>query len=334
MVRSEIPGHGRGVSGVTLERFLRLYAGRGAVESCAPSELLAGRPRAAEYAFLGLPSPLAGPHLAKLRARHLILFDLHDDHCPMWDDHNREVLRGASGHYLKAWTDDRWDFGLKMGLAPVRRYGKLRLALELQRLRRAVGLADPPHRHDVLFLGSATGLVIRGVGPAPVPNQRIDWLRELKAQGGQLACWGGLLAKTLHPDIAARHADLAQFMLRGKVGFGRYFRALRASRVALAPQGGAPWSYRHYEAIYARAMVVTCDFHHLQTLVPLPVDGMVHVAPGAPVLPAIHRALELRRERPELLEENVRFLERFLERGLYSRRRPELFERFLAQLPV
>ena len=79
--------------------------------------------------------------------------------------------------------------------------------------------------------------------------------------------------------------------------------------------------------------MVTNDFRPLQTLIPLPSDGMVHVEPGQPVLPAIERALALRRERPELLEENVRFLERYLDRGLYSRRRPELWERFAAQLP-
>jgi hypothetical protein len=60
---------------------------------------------------------------------------------------------------------------------------------------------------------------------------------------------------------------------------------------------------------------------------------MIHVEPDQPVLPAIERALALRRDRPELLEENVRFLERYLERGMYSRRRPELWERFVAQLP-
>jgi len=78
---------------------------------------------------------------------------------------------------------------------------------------------------------------------------------------------------------------------------------------------------------------VTCDLRRLDTLVPLPRDGMIHVGPGEPVVPAIERALRLRAERPELLEENVRFLERWLERGMYSRCRPALFERFLAQLP-
>ncbi len=166
-----------------------------------------------------------------------------------------------------------------------------------------------------------------------MPNQRVQWLLELRDHGPRLRLWGGLLEPTISPELRARHGDLTGFTLREKVPFWRYFRALQQSRVALTPEGNAPWSYRHYEAIYARALIVTNDFRPITTLIPLPDEGMIHVEPHQPVLPAIERALALRRERPEVLEENVRFLERFLDRGMYSRRRPALWERFLAQLP-
>jgi hypothetical protein len=166
-----------------------------------------------------------------------------------------------------------------------------------------------------------------------VPNQRIEWLLELEARGRPYSLVGGLLPRSITPELTRRYGDLSRFVLPRKVPFRRYFRQLRASRVALTPAGNAPWSYRHYEAIYAGAVVVTSDFRRLDLLVPLPLDGMIHVPEGEPVVPAIERALALRRDRPELLEENVRSLERWLERGMYSRRRPELFERFLAQLP-
>ncbi|MBI5067877.1 MAG: hypothetical protein HZB56_06530 [Deltaproteobacteria bacterium] len=333
VVTSVSAAHGRGVSGHTLAGFLRTYAGRRAVETCTPDELLAGGPRSAKTVFLGLPSPAGERHLARLRHRHLVLFDLHDHHYPLWDDANRELLRSASGLYLKCWTDERWDFGIRMGLAPVRRYAKLRLAVEAGRLRRGLGLPEPDHRYDALFLGAATGRDPRGADPALVPNQRVSWLLELRDQAPELKVWGGLLARSVSPGLQERYGDLSRFVLRGKVPFHRYFAALRRSRVALTPEGNAPWSYRHYEAIYARSLLVTCDFRRLHTLVPLPSEGMVHVEDGAPVLPALERALRLRRERPEILEENVRFLERFLAGGLYSRRRPELWERFVAQLP-
>jgi hypothetical protein len=330
---SEMPGHGRGVNGRTLVQFLRLFAGFRAVGCCSAADLLHGTPVSADTVFLGLPSPVTDRHLARLRCRHLVLFDLHDHHDPLWSDANRDLLRGASTLYLKAWNDTRWDFGVRMGLAPVRRYGKLRLALEWERLGRALGRPAPPPRFDVLFLGAATGRDPRGQDPALATNQRVAWLLELRDHGGHLRLWGGLLEKTMTPELRRRYGDLSGFTLPGKVPFRRYFRALQQSRVALTPEGNAPWSYRHYEAIYARSLIVTSDFRPLRTLIPLPTDGMVHVEPGQPVLPAIERALALRRDRPELLAENVRFLERYLEQGMYSRRRPELWERFLAQLP-
>ena len=333
VVMSEYAGHGRGVSGRTLHRFLRTYAGRGAVASCTPRDLLGGTSRAAEYVFLGLPSSVGERHLARLRFRHLVPFDLSDWHHPLWDDSNREWLRSRAGLYLKAWTDERWDFGIPMGLAPVRRYAKLRLALEVERIRRRLGWPAPAPHFDALFLGAATGRDPGGVDPALVPNQRVTWLLELRERGRHLKVWGGLLARTITPDLVRRYGDLSDFAIQGKVPFRRYFRALRSSAVALTPEGNAPWSYRHYEAIYARSMIVTCDLRRIHTLVPLPREGMIHVEPGQPVLPAIERALSLRRDHPEILEENVRFLERWLDRGMYSRSRPELFERFLAQLP-
>lgn len=333
VVMSELPGHGRGVNGRTLVRFLRTYAGAGAVGACGAADLLDGGGLEAETVFLGLPSPVTGRHLARLSCRHLVLFDLSDWHHPLWTDLNRDLLRGASTLYLKSWTDARWDHDITMGYAPIRRYGKLRLALGLESLRAVLGLAPPKHRFDVLFLGAATGRDPGRADPVTVPNQRVEWLLELKSSGEHLATWGGLLGGTLAPHLLERYGDLSRFTLPGKVPFRTYFRALQESRVALTPEGNAPWSYRHYEAIYARSMIVTNDFRPIQTLVPLPNQGMVHVEPGQPVLPAIEEALRLRRERPELLEENVRFLERFLDQGLYSRSRPELWERFTSQLP-
>jgi hypothetical protein len=333
VVMSEMPGHGRGVNGRTLVQFLRTYAGSGAVGACSAADLLVGGGREAETVFLGLPSPVSERHLARLRCRRLVLFDLSDWHHPLWTDANRDLLLGASGLYLKAWTDARWDHGIRMGYAPIRRYGKLRLALALESLRAALGFPPRVHRHDVLFLGAATGRDPGRADPVTVPNQRVEWLLELKTRGEHLATWGGLLGGTLAPHVVQRYGDLSRFTLPGKVPFRKYFRALQESRVALTPEGNAPWSYRHYEAIYARSLVVTNDFRPIETLIPLPSEGMVHVEPGQPVLPAIEEALRLRRERPELLEENVCFLERYLDQGLYSRRRPALWERFIAQLP-
>ena len=336
VIKSELSIGGRGVNGRTLYKFLQTYAGHRSVGCCSLDQLLNGSGVQAEYVFLGLPGKITSKHLAKLRHRHLILYDLADFHRLMWDESNRALLQSETNSYFKAWYDERWNFGMQMGLVPVRRYGKVRVALELGRIGRWFGRPAPALKHDVMFLGTATGTFARSQESSGIYNQRVEWLRELKQQGKPLALWGGLIDRDhpVPPELVAQYGDLSDMMIPGRVSFWEYFRALQQSRVALTPQGNAPWSYRHYEAIYARAVVVTCDFRQIHTLVPLPKKNMIHVEPGQSVLPAIEQGLKLRREQPQILEENLQFLERFLDRGMYSRRRPELYERFLSQLPT
>jgi hypothetical protein len=333
VVKSEIPTSGRGVNGRTLYKFLQTYAGHRDVGCCSQGELLNSSGISAEYVFLGLPSPITARHLARLRYRHLVLFDLTDDHRLMWDDSNRALLKNETDSYFKAWRDERWDFGMKMGVLPVRRYRKVRVALEVERIARLLGRKAPARKHDVMFLGLTSGTRKPGPGTSVFCNQRVEWLLELKRKGKHLDLWGGLVSRAVRPELVERYGDLSEIMIPGKIPFWKYFRALQRSRVALTPAGNAPWSYRHYEAIYAGAVVVTSDFRPIHMLVPLPIQNMIHVEPGQPVIPAIEQALELRRRRPEVVEENIQFLERYLYRGMYSRRRPELFERFVAQLP-
>jgi hypothetical protein len=116
------------------------------------------------------------------------------------------------------------------------------------------------------------------------------------------------------------------------VSFSAYLRALQHSRVLLAPGGNAPWTYRHYEALYAGGVLVTIDFTKRDMLVPLPTEGVIHVPDGAPVVPYVREALELHGRRPDVGEQNIAHLEQYLRFGNYSRARPKLIERFLAQL--
>jgi hypothetical protein len=120
---------------------------------------------------------------------------------------------------------------------------------------------------------------------------------------------------------------------RGRVDFFSYFYNLQRSRVALAPAGNARWSYRHYEAIYAGASLVSADFRKSKVLIPLPLETMHHVPDRGSVLPAIDEALGARQSNPEIANQNICFLERYLKHGDYCREKPELMDRFLEQLP-
>lgn len=113
--------------------------------------------------------------------------------------------------------------------------------------------------------------------------------------------------------------------------FSPFFYHLLRSQVVLTPAGNARWSYRHYEAIYAGALLVSTDFRSVRTLIPLPQNNILHVADHAPVVPVIAAALERLAREPSLPRQNIDFLETYLQDGDYDRRKPQIMDDFLSQ---
>lgn len=327
---------GRGVSGYTLASFLRTYFGRRAVGLLAP-DAWRRRPITAETLFVGFPSSLEPEALARLECRRLIAFDYLDHHALAWTNEQGDAVRERIQAYLKPWHETAWNYDLHMGLLPIRRYARLSAALRIDRLLHAPPVNPWPKLHDVAFIGRPNAVYLfQGGREAPI-EQRVQWLQALRNEAPEFRFWGGLVGIRDNPQrlqaLAERFGDLAPLEhASSKVGFSKYFYHLCRSRVVLAPGGNVPWSYRHYEALYSRAVVVTIDFRQREMLVPLPNEGMVHVPDGASVVPAVHEALRWSRDRPQLGQENVAHLKRYLRYGQYSRRRPELMQRFLAQL--
>jgi len=291
-------------------------------------ELLSSPPLAADVLFIGMPTRLGTEHLAKVRFQKAVLFDYQDGAGPTWHDSDRDLLLSITNRYLKPWVEASWDYGLRMGVLPIRRHFRLTACLRCRdAFSRVLRNGTNGHRYDVAFVGSPSTSQGR-------PHQRFQWVREIKGAGNRYSFWGGIVAKKPERErLNRKYDDITDlYYSKDRVGFVTYLRHLTRSRVALAPAGAARWSYRHYEAIYARAVLVSSDFHQADTLIPLPKETMVHVPDGASVLPAIDKALAMREQRPHLPEENVRFLERYLHYGDYFREKPELMDRFLAQL--
>jgi hypothetical protein len=329
-------GGGRGVSGQSLARFLQTYFGRRAVRLIAPS---AWRKSAvsADTLAIGLPTSLEPGELSRLQCRRLIAFDYLDQHELAWTPEQAAAIRDRIAAYLKPWRESAWNYDVRMALLPIRRYTRLAIALRSERVLSALPERFWPKLHDVAFVGRPNAVRLFQSDTVVPVEQRIQWLLELRTQAPELRFWGGLMG--LHDSIERLHelttqfGDLAALVHSArKVSFPTYFYNLCRSRVVLAPGGNVPWSYRHYEALYSRAVVVTIDFREREMLVPLPNEGMIHVADNAPVLPAIREALAWSREQPQLGSQNVAHLERYLRYGSYSRRRPDLMRRFLAQL--
>lgn len=323
---------GRGVRGNTLFRFLRTYFGRQSVQLRKPAEWRRN-PVAADTLFLGLPTSLQPDELSRLQCRRLIVFDGLDFQKSQWTEEQSEAIRNRTIAYLKPWRETVWNYDVRMGLLPIRRYERLAAAIAVQRACRF----SPSKVHDVAFAGRPNQVELYKNGKIVPSEQRVEWLLALRQEAPDLRLWGGLVGAADYPErhrqLLERFGDISPLECSAaKVGFAQYYYHLCRSRVALTPGGNAPWTYRHYEALYSGTVVVTIDFREREMLVPFPNDGMINVPDGESVVPAVREALEWSRKRPELAKQNFLHLERYLRWGMYSRSRPELMKRFLDQL--
>ncbi len=313
---------GRGTRGLNLFWFLKTFHGS-AVQVMSSAALRRGA-QSCDVLFVGLPSELTKDDLARVRHRQLVLFD-YEDQAKLLVEGPNEFFSGLTDRYLKVWNEPGWPSPWKFGVLPIRRQARLPLYLRWLGLKTMFGTRPPERDYDVTFLGAPTGQVAH--------SQRVQWMQQISTTDEEFAFWGGLVASQWSRDrLAAAGIDWAPLLYEGgRVPYTEFFDMMRRARVVLTPMGNAPWSYRHYEAIYAGAIPVSCDLRQVKTLIPLPLDGMVHVPENAPVVPKIMEGLQLAR-RPEVMQKNLQFLERYLHYGDYTRSKPELMDTFDAQL--
>jgi hypothetical protein len=332
VITADKEGVGRGVRGYALAWFLRTYFGRRAVEMQTPAEVRSASAQA-ETVFVGLPTSLDADELRsaldRSGCRRVVSFDYLDRHQITWTAEQAAALGERTNLHLKPWREQAWDDGLRHGLLPLRFRERMHVAITMDRMRRAVGRAPRP-KYDVAFLGRPNRTKFyRGGGKVESVDQRVQWLSEIRRDAPELVLFGGFTDRT-HPHMTPEVEHLR--FPRDKEHFFRFWRAMRRSRVLLAPGGNVPWTYRHYECLYAGGVVVTLDYSRREMLIPLPLEHMVQVPDGAPALPAVRQALELSRQQPKIADAVYAHLDQYLDRGAYRRTRPKLLERFLAQL--
>lgn len=316
---------------LSLYWFLVAYFGRSKVQLLRPSELLGRKTKLkTDMLFVGIPTRLNAQHLAGIRFNRLILYDASDNNELNFEFSDRPFLESETDICLKNWRDDRWQETFRIGLLPIKRppwNNRLRSALNLESIQRSLG-SRVEKRFDVGFVARPTGSL--------TTNQRLRWLVDISTQRPDLKLWGGLVGNQHMRKLAEREVPPAVlktlWLNKKKIGFQSYFAGLRQSKVALAPCGYAPWSYRHFEAIYAGCVVVSNDLSHYEFLVPFPRESMVEVGDQEPVIPAIDRALSMIEEKPDIAIENRNYLGRWLDRGKYSHRCKDTLDRFFGQL--
>lgn len=311
--------------------FLIRYFGRSAVTLLRPSQLLSG-PKVpdTDWLFVGLPTSITKEHLRRINYRRLVLYDSTDQHEVFFLDSDQATLLSETDIVLKNFRDRRWNFPYRIGFLPIKRpplNNRLSMAITVKKWTNGLG-RDPRRRYDVGFVARPTGTV--------ETNQRLRWMVELKRERSNLSLWGGLVGDTSWRRSFESHPDAKTlencWLNCKKVSFSKYFSGLCESKVALAPSGYAPWSYRHFEAIYAGCMVVSNDLSNYEFLIPFPRETMVEVPDGESVVPSIDKALSMRETNPEIIEHNLRYLDRWLDKAHYSADCPDTLDRFMAEL--
>lgn len=307
--------------------FLVAYSGRSSVRILTPKNLLLGDKLSTNWLFVGLPTNLSKEHLKKIRYCRIILYDSSDFDGINFDYSDRQLLLSHTDTCLKTWRNHKWNLDLNVGLLPIKRpplNNKLRYAVYRDTILCSVGLRSRVKQHDVCFVGRPTDI--------SEGNSRTRWLLELKRQSPELRLWGGLVGGREWSKERLDNKQRSLWLDTKKIGFRKYYRGLSLSKVALTPRGFAPWTYRHYEAVYARTMIVSTCLSDYEFLVPLPTKGIFTVKDNEPVVPAVEKAIALYDQSPEILEENVENLERWISRNRYSRSRPILLDRFFEQI--
>ena len=327
-----LAGHFGAYAELGLYWFLREYYGPQSVTLMRPSQLLRLPERhQTDWLFVGLPTTLSDEHLSKLDFDRMALYDSTDLHGVKLDYSDRSLLFSHTNICLKNWRDDRLDYPCQIGLLPIKRpplNNKMHAAVRMSSAKRRFGLA-PKKDFDVGFVARPTGDMEK--------NQRVRWLIDLKQQRPDLKLWGGLVGGRPWQEVAKKSSQDVQalqscWLPRRKIGFFQYFAGLCQSKVALAPAGYAPWTYRHFEAIYARSVVVSNDLSHHEFLIPFPREGMVEVGDDGSIVDAIEAALTMYQSSPGVVESNIQHLNRWLDNGMYSKKRRDTVDRFWAQL--
>ena len=330
-----LSGHrsGRGARGRNLELFLKEYYGSSSVSTIGIEKLSGSSSYKADHLFIGIPSLISRKDLERISFKKIHLFDYGDHEKVIWGNTDKELLGSMTKSYLKPWTQNNWGDEFNWGTLPIRRHKWLSFCVKWNKFLKKSPLNNRERPFDTTFLGNPVVDWKENYGTKN-RNTRIQWLEEISSDN-QFSFSGGFFMRGTDAQRMKENASktLEQlFLKKGRINFISYFNLMTNAKTALTPPGNALWSYRHYEAIYAGGIPVSSDFREAKMLVPLPINGMIHVGKGESVIPHIDAALRMLKDNPELPAKNLAFVERYMTNGLYDRKKSDLIERFMNQI--
>lgn len=325
---------GRGARGKNLQVFLNTYFGRKSTLRINYKQINRSMFYNVDHLFIGVPSALSSNDMKQISSRTTHLFDYGDNEGADWGGSDSSFLLSLCNSYLKPWVQDDWEDGVNWGTLPIRRKYALSLSLKYNRfMNRNLYSCSKEREFDTSFLGNPI-VGWKEKGNSKPRYIRIEWLDEISSQQN-ITFSGGFFMRgetANHLKESSSQSLQPLFLEKGRSNFFSYFNLMTNSKSALVPPGNALWSYRHYESIYAGAVPVSVNFKDAKMLIPLPIDGMVHVEPGESSVCGVEIAIKMLRDSPTIPLENFNFTEQFLTDGHYDKKKKMLISRFMAQL--
>ncbi|TWT60164.1 hypothetical protein Pan54_08780 [Rubinisphaera italica] len=286
-----------------------------------------------EFLLIETPSSLSQEKLRGIRYQKAIVFDDSDSWWLNESEEQQEFLSSLTDFAVKSHVDRTCQYPFRMGTLPLYRKKKLQQCLKYKAWRDALFGKHNRKDTDLFFIGAPTRLQRVLDGPNQDYNQRLEWLSQVMTENFPYRFVGGLECSNqeLIKQFGNDDGDLSPYLVSQRYNFYSYFRQLCRSKIALVPTGFSRWTYRHYEAAYAKSVMLSTDMSNIELFVPLP-PHLINVPDHAPLLPYVEQGLKIYHDHPELLESNIQFLEQYYEQGRFSKRRPKALERFLDQL--
>jgi len=322
-----------GAKACPLYQFLRIFYSVGEVGVVLPSDLDPRHPVSADLLMIENPNCLTPDQLKGVRYQRVALFDYADGRKPFMSPKTKEFLSSLTDLYLKCSVERTERFPFRMGTLPLYRKKKLLRCLQIQKLKHQLWGKGERRKIDVFFAGAPTEMNYREGNKKCSYHQRTEWLTETMNPEFPYRFLGGLsyVNKKRLQEAINSNPELRPLISPRRYDFFTYFYYMCRSKIALVPGGHARWTYRHYEAIYAKSVMLSTDMRDIELMVPLP-PHFVHVPDSKKILPYVEEGLRWHDESQDLLEENIRFLEQYYDRGQFSTDRPLALERFLQQL--
>ena len=324
---------GRGARGRNLELFLQEYYRKSAASTISLKELSGSNSYKVDHLFIGIPSQISRKELNRVSCRKVHLFDYGDHEKVIWKNTDKELLSSVARSYLKTWTQKNWGNEFNWGTLPIRRHKRLYYCARWSNFLTKDSFNKMERNFDTTFLGNPMVGWTEDYGDERRIT-RIKWLEEISSEK-RFSFSGGFFKREINSELINKSSNelfKQLFLKKGRINFISYYNLMQNAQTALTPPGNALWSYRHYEAIYAGALPISADFRAAKMLTPLPKDGMIHVGKGESVLPHLEEALRVRRDNPELPNQNLQSIEKYMSYGLYDRKKTLLLERFMKQI--